>query len=102
MQERFWKIQICSEKIKWCGKANFGKIKYEINTNLPLARAHHFKSDGQDISLACLTLMGHPVQEKRSRMAVRPSPSTPFCFAGTLLVWMVVAAFEQASGFVAF
>jgi hypothetical protein len=33
-------------------KKQFLKIKYEINTNLPLARTRHFKSDEQNFSPA--------------------------------------------------
>jgi hypothetical protein len=41
-------------KIKWCEKANFEKFKYEITTDLPLARAHCFEFDEQDSSPVCL------------------------------------------------
>jgi hypothetical protein len=46
--------------------------------------------------------MGHPVRERQRRKAVCPSRSTPFLSGRTLLVWMVVAVFELALGFVAF
>jgi hypothetical protein len=35
------------------------KIKYEINTNLPSARAHHFKSDGQSFLRCDYRLASH-------------------------------------------
>jgi hypothetical protein len=44
-------------KFKWSEKTIFGKIKYEINTILPLARARHFYSDGWDFSLAWFILL---------------------------------------------
>jgi hypothetical protein len=46
------KIKQAVRKFKWSEKLKFGKIKYEINTNLPLARARHFKFDRQDFSPA--------------------------------------------------
>ena len=45
------KIQICSGKIfKSQEKKIWRKIKYEINNNLPSARARRFESDERDLS----------------------------------------------------
>ena len=47
------KIQICSGKnFKSREKQIWRKIKYEISTDLPSARARHFKSDKRDLSPA--------------------------------------------------
>jgi len=51
------------EKPKEWKCKNFEKIKYEISTNLPLARARHFKSNVQDFFFAVFTI-GHLVLEK--------------------------------------
>ena len=45
------KIQICSGKnFKSQEKQIWRKIKYEISTDLPSARAHRFESDERDLS----------------------------------------------------
>ena len=47
------KIQICSgKKFKSREKQIWRKIKYEISTDLPSARARRFKSDKRDLSPA--------------------------------------------------
>ena len=42
-------------KIEKVEKSKMVKSKYEICTNLPLARARHFESDEQDLSPALVT-----------------------------------------------
>jgi hypothetical protein len=55
MQERDGKTKYAvGKKSNGEKKQMVEKIKYEININLPLARAHHFESEGQDFSPACL------------------------------------------------
>ena len=51
-RKQFWKFQTCSgEKQIRCKKMlKSGKSIYEINTNLPLARARRLKSDVHDFS----------------------------------------------------
>ena len=44
-----------------------GENKYEINTNLPLARARRLKSDVHDSSLI---MIEHPSWEEQRRIAV--------------------------------
>ena len=53
------KIQICSgKKFKSREKQIWRKIKYEISTDLPSARARRFESDERDVSPAWLPLFG--------------------------------------------
>ena len=49
------KIQICNGKNKKVKKSKMMENKYEICTDLPLARARHFESDEQDLSPALVT-----------------------------------------------
>jgi hypothetical protein len=94
------KFKYVVRKIQMLRKENFGKIKYEISTDLPSARARRFKSNGQDFSPVCFILLTkHPAREKQSRMSACLSPSTPFWVPWFLLVWPVVAV--RTSGFVA-
>jgi len=51
-----WKIKHAVDKIQIQEKQICGRIKYEISTNLPSARARRFKSDVQDFSPAVLTI----------------------------------------------
>jgi hypothetical protein len=46
MQERFGKNKYARGKIQMKCERKFQKIKYEISTNLPLARTRDFKFDG--------------------------------------------------------
>ena len=59
MQRIFWwKGKHAEFKIKSCLE-----IKYEINTDLPSARAHYFKSVEPDFSIAFVLNMHHPILE---------------------------------------
>ena len=59
----------CKENLK-CGQS-----KYEINTNLPLARARCLKSNVHDSSPI---MIEHPSLEEQRRIAMLSSP--PFSF----------------------
>jgi hypothetical protein len=48
------KIKYAVRKIQMLRKANFGKIKYEINTNLPLARLVILSLTGETFHLHVL------------------------------------------------
>ena len=64
-----------SKEVKEFEKAE--KRKYEINTNLPLARARRLKSDVHDFSSALLTI-GRPVLENWTKPNSRPSATPLF------------------------
>ena len=64
------KIQICNGKnFKSREKQIWHKIKYEISTDLPLARARHFESDERDLSPAVITT-AQLVLENWTRMSL--------------------------------
>ena len=61
MQKVFWlKAKHAEFKIKSCLK-----IKYEINTDLPSARVHHFKSIKQDFSIEFSLNVRYPISKMR-------------------------------------
>ena len=73
MQKVFWlKAKHAEFKIKSCLK-----IKYEINTDLPSARAHRFKSIEQDFSIEFSLNACYPIPEMRIWIVALLVSATP-------------------------
>ena len=81
-------------------------IKYEINTNLPLARAQQFKSVKRDFSIEFSLWMEHPTRleyltclalEKRMQTTVRSLASTLVGAFETLTMWSKLMNFLRVA-----
>ena len=80
------KIQICSgKKFKSREKQIWRKIKYEISTDLPSARARRFESGERDLSPAVITT-ARLILENRTRTSLRPQ-ATPSLHVFSLILW---------------
>ena len=85
------KNQICSGRNSNSRKVNLWKIKYEISTDLPSARARRFESDERDLSPARLTFV---VSSRRSgwRRALHVTPHllriSSFGLRGRRFFWL--------------
>ena len=83
------KIQTCSGKnFKSQEKKIWQKIKYEINTDLPSARARRFESNERDLSPAVITIV-RLVLDNWTRMSLRPY-ATFSLHVFSWIVWSLV------------
>ena len=72
-------------KIEKVEKREMVESKYEIRTDLPLARARRFESDERDLSPAVFTT-AQLVMENWTRMSLQPY-TTPSSNVFSLILW---------------
>ena len=72
-------------KTKKSRKEKLAEIKYEIRTDLPLARARRFESDERDLSPTVFTI-ARLVLENWTRTSLQPY-ATPSLYVFFLIVW---------------